>query len=198
MKRLSLVIPLISVFIAANAMADVTATATATASWDASATKDTTSMLVVTPLNSLTFQYSEALNAFNTENGAFDVTIKGKETATDFKLEAKIIGNTLTNASGDASTLNVGVAWIDTPLSKSKYTTLVDTTENTSGLENLLALGAFNGPKRVSDRSSFKFTIASATTNGKALVDKFSELPDGYWTGDVKVQFNATWTTPSA
>jgi hypothetical protein len=38
-------------------MADVTTSATA--SWDASATKDTTSALVVTPLKSLNFQYAE-------------------------------------------------------------------------------------------------------------------------------------------
>ena len=46
MKKLLLVTSLASVFVAANAMADVTASATA--SWDATATKDTTSMLVVT------------------------------------------------------------------------------------------------------------------------------------------------------
>lgn len=39
--------------------------------------KDTTSMLVVTPLNSLTFQYAEGLNGFNSQDGAFDVTIQG-------------------------------------------------------------------------------------------------------------------------
>ena len=60
------------------------------------------------PLNSLTFQYAEGLKAFNSQDGAFDVTIQGQETATDFELTAQIISNTLTNASGDASTLNVG------------------------------------------------------------------------------------------
>lgn len=108
MKKLLLVASLVSVFAAANAMADVTASATA--SWDATATKDTTSLLVVTPLNSLTFQYAEGLNGFNTQDGAFDVTIQGQESATDFELTAQVISNTLTNASGDASTLNVGVA----------------------------------------------------------------------------------------
>lgn len=57
MKKILLVASLASVFAAANATADVTASATA--SWDATATKDTKSMLVVTPLNSLTFQYAE-------------------------------------------------------------------------------------------------------------------------------------------
>ena len=107
-EKLLLVASLVSVFAAANAMADVTASATA--SWDATATKDTTSMLVVTPLNSLTFQYAEGLNAFNTQDGAFDITIQGQESATDFELTAQVISNTLTNASGDASTLDVGVA----------------------------------------------------------------------------------------
>ena len=124
MKKLLLVTSLASVFVAANAMADVTASATA--SWDATATKDTTSMLVVTPLNSLTFQYAEGLNGFNSQDGAFDVTIQGQETATDFELTAQIISNTLTNASGDASTLNVGVAWNGTALTNSSDTVLVN------------------------------------------------------------------------
>ena len=162
MKKLLLVTSLASVFVAANAMADVTASATA--SWDATATKDTTSMLVVTPLNSLTFQYAEGLKAFNSQDGAFDVTIQGQETATDFELTAQIISNTLTNASGDASTLNVGVAWNGTALTNSSDTVLVN----------------------------------SSSTSGSTPVTDYSALPDGYWTGDVKVQFNATWTTPSA
>ena len=181
MKKLLLVTSLASVFVAANAMADVTASATA--SWDATATKDTTSMLVVTPLNS--------------QDGAFDVTIQGQETATDFELTAQIISNTLTNASGDASTLNVGVAWNGTALTNSSDTVLVNSS-STSGLESLMADGAYNGAARVSDQSNFKFTIASATSDGSQAVTDYSALPDGYWTGDVKVQFNATWTTPSA
>ena len=195
MKKLLLVTSLASVFVAANAMADVTASATA--SWDATATKDTTSMLVVTPLNSLTFQYAEGLNAFNYQDGAFDVTIQGQETATDFELTAQIISNTLTNASGDASTLNVGVAWNGTALTNASDTVLVNSS-STSGLESLMADAAYNGTARVSDQSNFKFTIASATSNGSTQVTDYSELPDGYWTGDVKVQFNATWTTPAA
>ena len=195
MKKLLLVTSLASVFVAANAMADVTASATA--SWDATATKDTTSMLVVTPLNSLTFQYAEGLNGFNSQDGAFDVTIQGQETATDFELTAQIISNTLTNASGDASTLNVGVAWNGTALTNSSDTVLVNSS-STSGLESLMSDGAYNGSDRVSDQSNFKFTIASATSDGSTPVTDYSALPDGYWTGDVKVQFNATWTTPSA
>ena len=90
--------------------------------------------MVVTPLNSLTFLYAEGLNAFNSQDGAFDVTIQGQETATDFELTAQIISNTLINASGDASTLNVGVAWNGTALTNSSDTVLVNSS-STSGLE---------------------------------------------------------------
>lgn len=195
MKKLLLVASLASVFATANALADVTASATA--SWDATATKDTTSMLVVTPLNSLTFQYAEGLNGFNAQDGAFDVTIQGQDSATDFELTAQVISSTLTNASGDASTLDVGVAWNGKALSNASETVLVNGA-STSGLESLMADGAYNGTERVSDQSSFKFTIASATSDGTTAVTDYSSLPDGYWTGDVKVQFNATWTTPTA
>ena len=91
-------------------------------------------MLVVTPLNSLTFQYAEGLNAFNTQDGAFDITIQGQESATDFELTAQVISNTLTNASGDASTLDVGVAWNGNALSSSAETVLVNAS-STSGVE---------------------------------------------------------------
>lgn len=107
-------------------------------------------MLVVTPLNSLTFQYAEGLNGFNSQDGAFDVTIQGQETATDFELTAQIISNTLTNASGDAYTLNVGVAWNGTALTNSSDTVLVNS--SSTGLESLMADGAYNGADRVSDQ----------------------------------------------
>ena len=85
---------------------------------------------------------------------------------------------------------------------KTKSTNSSDTvlvnSSSTSGLESLMADGAYNGADRVSDQSNFKFTIASATSDGSTPVTDYSALPDGYWTGDVKVQFNATCTTPSA
>ena len=64
-----------SILLATSTFADVTASATAR--WDATAVKDTTSAIVVTPLRSLSFQYAEGLESFNSQNGAFDVTIQG-------------------------------------------------------------------------------------------------------------------------
>lgn len=73
MKKIVLAGVVAAALISSNAMADVTTSATA--SWDASATKDTTSALVVTPLKSLNFQYAEGIEAFNAQKGAFDITI---------------------------------------------------------------------------------------------------------------------------
>ena len=137
MKKLLLVTSLASVFVAANAMADVTASATA--SWDATATKDTTSLLVVTPLRSVSFEYAEGLKAFNSQDGAFDITIQGQENASDFVLTSQLVTNTLTRAT-DNSTLEIGVAWNGEKLSKSTPVKMMDINNNiTAGLEALIA-----------------------------------------------------------
>ena len=37
--------------------------------------------------------------------------------------------------------------------------------------------------------------IISGTTNGTTAVTDYSTLPEGIWSGDVSVQFDATWTS---
>ena len=178
---------------ATASFADVSASATA--KWDATAKKDTTSALVVTPLKSLNFQYAEGLEQFNTQTGAFDVTIQGQSGATDFDLTSKLITNTLTRGSDD-STLNVGVTWNGQALSKTTETTLIDTAKNiNAGLEALSQSTAYAGTGRHSAQSSFEFKVDSATSDG-TTVAQFKDLTDGMWDGEVAVQFNATWTTP--
>ncbi|CAH6637206.1 MULTISPECIES: common pilus major fimbrillin subunit EcpA [Pseudocitrobacter] len=177
--------------VSSQAMADVTASATA--SWDASATKDTTSALVVTPLKSLTFQYAEGIKSFNTQKGAFDITIEGQSGATDFMLTSQIVNNTLSRTT-DASTLDVGVNWNGAALSKTTPVTMIDTANNISaGLDALAVSTAYAGTDRVSTQGNFDFNIESATSDGSTAAE-FSALTDGYWSGDVRVQFNAVWT----
>ncbi|CAM7198163.1 MULTISPECIES: common pilus major fimbrillin subunit EcpA [Enterobacter] len=177
--------------ISSNAMADITASATA--SWDASATKDTTSALVVTPLKSLTFQYAEGIKAFNTQKGAFDITIEGQSGATDFMLTSQIVSNTLSRTT-DASTLDVGVNWNGNALSKTAPVTMIDTANNISaGLDALAVSTAYAGSDRTSAQGNFDFNIESATSDGSTTA-QFSDLTDGYWSGDVRVQFTAVWT----
>ncbi|GLR10100.1 fimbrial protein [Mixta theicola] len=181
------------VFASCNASADVTASATA--SWDASASKDTISSLVVTPMKSLNFQYSEGLEAFNTQEGAFDISIQGQSGATDFMLTSKLISSTLTRNTDD-STLEVGVSWNGEPLSKSIAVTMFDTANNvTAGLDSLALSSAYTGTARTTAHGAFNFSIASATSDGSTSAP-FKELNDGYWDGDVRVQFTAVWTVP--
>ncbi|MDC5511825.1 common pilus major fimbrillin subunit EcpA [Acinetobacter baumannii] len=178
---------------ATSVFADVAASSTA--KWDATATKDTTSMLVVTPLKSLNFQYAQGLKQFNTQTGAFDVTIQGQSGATDFELTSKLISNTLTRGD-NASTLDVGVMWNGTALSKTTETTLVDTANGISaGLDALADSAIYAGSGRNSAQGDFTFKIESATSDGLTAA-QYEDLADGMWDGEVAVQFNANWTTP--
>jgi hypothetical protein len=191
MKKILLVSAVAAAFVSINAMADITASATA--SWDASATKDTTSALVVTPLKSLTFQYAEGIKAFNNQKGAFDITVEGQSGATDFTLTSQIVSNTLSRTT-DASTLDVGVNWNGTALDKTTPVTMLDTANNISaGIDVLAVSTAYAGSERVSTQGNFDFSIDSATSDGSTQTE-FSELTDGYWSGDVRVQFTAVWT----
>ena len=191
MKKLTLAVIAVAIMGATTLAQADTRKAQAVASWDAKAIKDTQSMLVVTPLKSLTFNYAEGVKGFNTQDGAFDITIKGQEKATDFKLTSKIITDTLTRAADD-SELTVGVKWNGAALSKTADTTMVDVAAGTTaGLDFLTQEGTYNGKDRVSGQGQFTFNIASAKVAGADA--KFADLTDGFWDGDVRVQFTATW-----
>lgn len=171
---------------------ETTRVANATASWDAKAIKDTQSMLVVTPLKSLSFNYAEGLERFNSQDGAFDVTIQGQSGASDFKLTSKLVSHALSRTSDDSS-LEVGVSWNGQTLSDSEETTMVDTSTGiSSGLSVLADAAAFAGSDRTSTQGVFTFGIDKATVAGAETA--FSELTDGYWDGNVNVEFTATWT----
>ncbi|MEQ4925505.1 common pilus major fimbrillin subunit EcpA [Proteus hauseri] len=191
MKKLTLAVLAVAIMGATTLAQADTRKAQAVASWDAKAIKDTQSMLVVTPLKSLTFNYAEGIKGFNTQDGAFDITIQGQEKATDFKLTSKVITDTLTRAADD-SELTVGVKWNGVALTKTADTTMVDVAAGTTaGLDFLAQEGAYNGKERVSGQGQFTFNIASAEQAGADV--KFSDLADGFWDGDVRVQFTATW-----
>ncbi|MBS0847892.1 common pilus major fimbrillin subunit EcpA [Citrobacter sp. JGM124] len=193
MKKIILATAITTAFLSANAMANVNASATA--SWDASATKDTTSSLVVTPLKSLNFQYAEGIKAFNTQKGAFDITIQGQSGATDFELTSQIVSNTLSRTT-DTSTLDVGVKWNGEALSTTTPVTMINTksgSQVSAGLDALAVASAYAGSDRVSTQGSFDFSIDSASDGTNKVA--FSDLDDGVWSGDVRVQFTAVWTT---
>lgn len=106
------------------------------------------------------------------------------------------MSNTLSRTT-DASTLAVGVNWNGNALNKSTPVTMIDTSNNISaGLDALAVATAFAGADRVSTQGNFDFTIDSATSDGSTAAE-FKDLTDGYWSGDVRVQFNAVWTIES-
>lgn len=191
MKKLAISVIAIAVLGSAGLANAASRSATATASWDAKAIKDTHSMLVVTPMKSLTFNYAEGMERFNTQEGAFDVTIAGQSGASDFKLTSKIISNTLTRSS-DQSALTVGVQWNGADLSASTPTVMVDTSKGVSaGLAALSQSAAYAGAGRTSAQGAFAFNIAKATLAGTDTAVK--DLGDGYWDGNVNIEFTATW-----
>lgn len=172
--------------------AEVTAQAVAT--WSATAKKDTTSKLVVTPLGSLSFQYAEGIKGFNSQKGLFDVVVEGDTTATAFKLTSKLVTNTLTQLDTSGSTLDVGVSYNGVPVEKSGDTVMIDTANSVLG-GNLSALSTgYNTAGRATAQDGFNFSIISGTADGSTPVTDYSTLPEGIWSGDVSVQFDATWT----
>jgi Mat/Ecp fimbriae major subunit len=180
-----------SILLATTTFADVTASATA--KWDATAVKDTKSALVVTPIKSLSFQYAEGLQSFNTQNGIFDVTIQGQSGSTDFELTSQVISDTLSRST-DASTLQVGISWNGKKLSKNTTTTLINTNTGINvGLEGLSVASAYASSDRTSAQGTFVFSIDSATADGTTAAE-YKDLADGMWNGEVAVQFTAVWT----
>ncbi|KJM62933.1 fimbrial protein [Pluralibacter gergoviae] len=169
--------------------------AQAVATWSATAKKDTKSKLVVTPLGSLSFQYAEGVKGFNTQKGLFDVAIEGDTTAQAFKLTSKLVTNTLTQLDNSGSTLSVGVDYNGAEVNKDGNTTMIDTQNGVLG-GNLSALSnGYNQAGRTTAQDGFTFSIISATTDGTTAATDFSTLPEGIWSGDVSVQFDATWTS---
>ncbi|MBN5376388.1 common pilus major fimbrillin subunit EcpA [Serratia marcescens] len=195
MKKMTLALAIVSAFAAVSTAQAADVTAQALATWSATAKKDTTSKLVVTPIGSLAFNYAEGIKGFNSQKGLFDVTVEGDTTATAFKLTSKLVSNTLTQLDTSGSTLEVGVNYNGAVVGKTAETTMIDTTAGILG-GNLSALSnAYNQAGRTSAQDQFTFSIIGPTSNGTTAVTDFSTLPEGIWSGDVSVEFNATWTS---
>lgn len=166
--------------------------ATATAVWQATAKKDSSSALVVTPLSNLAFQYSEGVKAFNEVNALFDVALKGDPNATDFTLKARQLSGNLIHASMP-SVLEVGGIWQDRALFSDSYTTLIDSKKGLTGGPLSPLSAGFNDATKVSTaQDTIRFKVMKATVNGTDT--PFDALPDGLWGGEVRVEFLANWS----
>ncbi|WP_241571684.1 common pilus major fimbrillin subunit EcpA [Rosenbergiella nectarea] len=195
MRKKILTIALASLLSSVGSVQAADTSAQAMATWSATAKKDTTSKLVVTPLGSLDFQYAEGIKGFNSQKGLFDVAIEGDNTATAFKLTSRLVTNTLTQLDTSGSTLDVGVDYNGTPVVKNSDTTLIDTSAGKLGGNLSTLVNGYNKTGRSTAQDGFTFSIVSGTTDGSKAVTSYSDLPEGIWSGDVSVQFDATWTS---
>lgn len=166
-------------------------TARTTATWKATATKRASTKLRVTPLDNLKFDYLSNNSAFSEEDGLFDVEITGNTNAANFRLTSQIVSNTLSQLS-TGSTLTVGVRYSGTPLQRGTPTVLLDTS---TGVINQLGNSLrYKDGATSTGQDAFKFSIIDASADGRTQTKDFKTLPDGLWTGDVSVQFDATWS----
>lgn len=183
------------VLIMTSGVQAATTSTQALATWQATAKKDATSKLVVNPLGSISFQFIDGVSGFNTQKGLFDVSIEGDNTATAFKLTSRLVNSTLKRADMSGSTLMVWVDYNGTAVTKDADTTMIDTAQGkVLGNLNSLSTG-YNTAGRKTAQEGFTFSIVSGTDASNTVVSDYSDLPDGIWSGDVSVQFDATWTS---
>lgn len=174
--------------------------------WQAEASKDSTSELVITPMRALQLKYVSSTRSFNQDTGTFEVTIRGDHSSSGgFKLEALVDdeNNTLHQVGGN-STLSVGAYFGGRELGSTKggttgvskdsnWTTLLDSATNTGISSGLWTLTQSSGSSELSAQDSFKFSVKKASTDGTTETT-FDKLPDGMWQGEVAVAFRATWS----
>jgi hypothetical protein len=195
MQKMTLALTIAATFALVGPAQAEDTTAQTMATWSATAVKDTTSKLTVTPVGNLYFQYSAGSKGFSSQQGLFDVTVEGGEAITDFKLTSTLVTNTLTQVGPSGSTLQVGVNYHGAPVSKSAETVLIDTSSHTLGYGLKSLANAGKQPGRTSAQDQFDFSIISATADGTKAVTDYSALPEGTWTGDVNVRFDVVWTS---
>ncbi|PNL49545.1 fimbrial protein [Proteus mirabilis] len=185
MKKLTLAVLAVAIMGATTLAQADTRKANTVASWDAKAIKDTKSMLVVTPLKSLVFNYAEGVKGFNTQDGAFDITIQGQEKATDFKLTSKVISNELRN-SADNSVLTVKTDWNGKTLSSHQETVILD---NQKGINKGLVVET-----KATEKSELKNLQSAFLFNVINRTEPTTTLPEGLWEGTLRIEFTSKWS----
>ena len=91
--------------------------------------------------------------------------------------------------------LNVGVDYNGAAVEKTGDTVMIDTANGVLGGNLSPLANGYNASNRTTAQDGFTFSIISGTTNGTTAVTDYSTLPEGIWSGDVSVQFDATWTS---
>lgn len=159
------------------------------ATWKATAKKESVETFEVTPLSNLNFEYSAENKSFNAVEGLFNINMDGiaKNTPADvssFNIKVKKLNGSLSHAASD-SKVEIGVTWQGKPVVTTDYTTIVD--------EDIDFPTVIQDPDTgmTYAQSAFTFNVDKATVDGSEV--GFDALPDGTWSGDVNVEFVASW-----
>ncbi len=124
------------------------------------------------------------------------MAIEGDSTATALKLTSRLIARHITPLDTSGSTLNVGRHYNGAAVEKTGDTVMIDTANGILGGNLSPLANGYNASNRTTAQDGFTFTIMAGTANGTtAVTDCGTLLPEGIWSGDVSVQFDATWTS---
>ena len=154
------------------------------ANWHATAVKKPQSELGVTPLNALHFELTEH-DHFDQQNGAFNITVKDIEGATDFKLTSKVISNELRN-SADNSVLTVKTDWNGKTLSSYQEIVILD---NLKGINKGLVV-----ENKASEKSELKNLQSAFLFNVITGAQPTISLAEGLWQGTLRLEFTSKWS----
>lgn len=192
-KNTVVALAVMSIFAAANVAHAAITTQTATATWSASASKASTAALSVSSDDlSSDFVYSAA-SGFVDIIAPFTLKVTGEGSATAFKLVASTPTDNVLSSADVVSTLTVAVKSGGTTVVPAG-TTVYDSTTAThdADYDNLGTAYTYNGETDVA--SKFTLSVGQPTSNGAPV--PFFALPNTTWSGDVKIDFTATWTVP--
>lgn len=207
MKNKVIIAAMVSAFVAIPAAQATNLTDHTTVTWDISAKKTSTATLAVEAANDgeVSFSFDPTTNQFGEEESFINVMVHGDGSATAFKLVATLGDKTLTHDNGaSVSTLTVGMLYnvydTTTPVFGSSFTLLDSTIPRSVTSDAMKALINGVNPRYKRNTTStgndlLYFKVVSGNANNTAVTD-LSKLPNGNWSGNLTVNFTATWTVP--
>lgn len=209
MKKLSMkknavaAMVVMSIFAATNMAHAATLTQTDSSSWHVTANKLSSASLAVNPTGSLpviTFTTENVgtvpTSTFSTADAPFEVVLGGDASATAFTLTANTIaGQTRLASTLNSSYLEIGVAYNSTPLTTASQTTIFSNGTTSGAFAGLASTALNNGVTAAGDK--FVFSVASFSADGTNVIANPNALPNTTWSGNIGVQFTATWTVPA-
>ncbi|MFB2826186.1 hypothetical protein [Aeromonas veronii] len=169
--------------------ADTTVLPSNGATWQVNAIKDSKHALIIEPSGAVNMAFNPIDNTWANGSAPFNMKVLG-QTGETMKLEAKLQSlPRLVNGADGKSTLNLNVAAGQVDLAPVNYVDIM--AGNALGLD-----GVVKGNTGAIEQIASKFTVTAKdgiAADGTS-VDAVS-VPDGNYTGQMVVDFQASWTT---